>query len=795
MKIVGIKVGSRSALTAKRDGTVIWTPPIDVTPHDFPWSPTAPNHRVMLAADNTSVLLRSSTTIAPGTLLRDHQLTRQRGTVKEGPIYNAEPGNLRWWYRVFWDDETMPNIGGDQGCWVEATELVTAVENRAPVASTQAVSATVGTPINITLAATDADGDTLSFQVTSQPARGVLSGTAPDLTYTPATPGSDLFSFRASDGVLLSEPGLVSIEVSPEDTGGGGEDGPPTPLSRVGWTVSASSSETGLPASAAIDGSTSSYWRSQFSPTPLPPPHDLRIDLGATRDIVGFRYLPRQSGTSGHITQYECHLSANGTDWGSPVASGTWEAGTTEREVLFTKTPARHIRLRALAGVGDAASVAELRVLVPQTEQPPTPPPPGGGGDTPPTAEVTSLSSITRHGITWTFDKSYPCGQYCNGDWFVVGPVRITAITPTPTEGRNGTVVNPQLGTTQGFDNRPWTNPYSAALNVGTNLPLTVANDSSVVSSISRSTWAGRCIVDVYAILTVVTAPPPSGSFRPPYIGAGSRESRFTENQINYSRLRDLLPPSNTPSLGVSTDYFKKVWYEQDLNYSGGYLHTTYMSPDGYGKGMAIRTGDAALLLNLNFSPAEKRDLLVGFIQYGIDINGTILKGGRWYADGGHNLGRLAPAMVAAAVLNDDSLKAEIAGSSMRFQEFQQTFFVTQSDVDLTNRVAVNGFPVSNYTSANIGMPEWGIRHRNNPEMDNNRWDSPYRDINGGQHTAPAMAARVMGIRGLLNWEALFLYQERHLNYEQGSTYAGEFNYNPTISFHRQFYNAYRHQF
>ncbi|MBX3464889.1 MAG: hypothetical protein KF830_17105, partial [Planctomycetes bacterium] len=39
-------------------------------------------------------------------------------------------------------------------------------------------------------------------------------------------------------------------------------------------------------------------------------------------------------------------------------------------------------------------------------------------------------SSITQWGITWTFDHDYQVGQFCNGDWWVVGPVTVVSITP-----------------------------------------------------------------------------------------------------------------------------------------------------------------------------------------------------------------------------------------------------------------------------------------------------------------------------------------------------------------------------
>ena len=39
-------------------------------------------------------------------------------------------------------------------------------------------------------------------------------------------------------------------------------------------------------------------------------------------------------------------------------------------------------------------------------------------------------SSIEQYGITWTFDKEYETGKFVNGDWWVVGPVVVTAVTP-----------------------------------------------------------------------------------------------------------------------------------------------------------------------------------------------------------------------------------------------------------------------------------------------------------------------------------------------------------------------------
>lgn len=89
------------------------------------------------------------------------------------------------------------------------------VTDTAPVSTSQSVSTHLNAPVNITLAGSDADSDALSYVVT-QPAHGALSGTAPNLTYTPSNSylGADSFTFIANDGALDSNTATVSINVT-----------------------------------------------------------------------------------------------------------------------------------------------------------------------------------------------------------------------------------------------------------------------------------------------------------------------------------------------------------------------------------------------------------------------------------------------------------------------------------------------------------------------------------------------------------------------------------------------------
>src|SRR5262249_8529551 len=95
--------------------------------------------------------------------------------------------------------------------------MVTQASNGAPTAHGQAVTTPEDTPRAITLSGSDPGGRSLSYAVVAGPSRGSLSGTAPNLVYTPAPNfnGVDSFTFKASNGSAESQPAVVFIAVSP----------------------------------------------------------------------------------------------------------------------------------------------------------------------------------------------------------------------------------------------------------------------------------------------------------------------------------------------------------------------------------------------------------------------------------------------------------------------------------------------------------------------------------------------------------------------------------------------------
>jgi large repetitive protein len=93
--------------------------------------------------------------------------------------------------------------------------ILAGCSNKSPTAQAGSVSTQEDTPVAITLSGGDPEGDPLTWHIDSKPANGTLSGTEPNLVYTPKPNfnGVDSFSFVVSDGKNTSKPAKVSILV------------------------------------------------------------------------------------------------------------------------------------------------------------------------------------------------------------------------------------------------------------------------------------------------------------------------------------------------------------------------------------------------------------------------------------------------------------------------------------------------------------------------------------------------------------------------------------------------------
>ncbi len=96
------------------------------------------------------------------------------------------------------------------------TVTVQAPSNHAPVALDSSVNVTYGTPTTLTLTATDADLDPLTYSIATPPANGDLGAISGNsVVYTPHLGyfGPDSFTFKANDGKADSNVATVTINV------------------------------------------------------------------------------------------------------------------------------------------------------------------------------------------------------------------------------------------------------------------------------------------------------------------------------------------------------------------------------------------------------------------------------------------------------------------------------------------------------------------------------------------------------------------------------------------------------
>ena len=116
----------------------------------------------------------------------------------------------------------------------------------------------------------------------------------------------------------------------------------------------------------AIDGDPNSLWHSAFRDGPVKPPHELVIDLGETRTVRGFRYLPRQDGgLNGSIKTCELLVSDSPDAFSQVAVKAEFAKTKKAQEAACAPVKGRYVMLRALSEIngGPWASVAEFGVI------------------------------------------------------------------------------------------------------------------------------------------------------------------------------------------------------------------------------------------------------------------------------------------------------------------------------------------------------------------------------------------------------------------------------------------------
>lgn len=112
---------------------------------------------------------------------------------------------------------SITNPGATASNTVTFTVNASGGTNHAPVASDVTVSTASNTAAAVNFSATDADGNSLTYSLVSNPTHGTLGTISGNqVTYTPAAGyvGTDSFTYRAYDSQAYSNVGTVSITVT-----------------------------------------------------------------------------------------------------------------------------------------------------------------------------------------------------------------------------------------------------------------------------------------------------------------------------------------------------------------------------------------------------------------------------------------------------------------------------------------------------------------------------------------------------------------------------------------------------
>ena len=137
-------------------------------------------------------------------------------------------------------------------------------------------------------------------------------------------------------------------------------------------TVTAGSEQTSGtategPKKFAVDGNTSTYWHSNWTPTTV---NDLWIafELQKPTKLDALRYLPRPAGSkNGSVTEYKVQVSDDGTNW-TDAGSGTWTTDYGWKLAEFNRpVTTKHVRLKAVHTYADSGndkfmSASEIRL-------------------------------------------------------------------------------------------------------------------------------------------------------------------------------------------------------------------------------------------------------------------------------------------------------------------------------------------------------------------------------------------------------------------------------------------------
>ena len=417
-------------------------------------------------------------------------------------------------------------------------------------------------------------------------------------------------------------------------------------------------------------------------------------------------------------------------------------------------------------------------------------------------AALESRDTVSQYGITWTFDKKVPVGQFVNGDYYVVGPVTVVALDPKPLYGneipdseldeidkgtaraknlRNGSMLSlPGNRSEVAFDSgiRNYFRPELDA-----KLPIAMKAGDTLVSSVSRKikelasfeffNYPGpradndNCPLKTVAILTCVEKPLPPDAFRPSY--GDRKQAVYLARNLRRSLLPKLPLPKakDFPDSAKFASVFQRPWFNPCFF---GFDQPMENMPH-YGQSVGHAVSDGAVLLCLDLKPEDKEKLLINFVQVGIDYWGLVKSGHPgWQGWGGHGSGRKFPIVFAGYLLGDEEMASPTQSfPKCNFGEDNQTRY---GDCWSGAKVVFAGHSGIQSSSGKVERPQWGpYEHLHPAQWDAENWRSEaYRRANTScSWVGEALALRILKLEKNWNHDPFFDYTDRWMTEDDKS--------------------------
>jgi len=404
--------------------------------------------------------------------------------------------------------------------------------------------------------------------------------------------------------------------------------------------------------------------------------------------------------------------------------------------------------------------------------------------------DLPKKDAVTQYGITWTFEKPVPVGQFVGGDFYVVGPAVVKAVSPKPlfgeevqdasdkeksdykgTVGRNGSVLNLKANDSPAYDSRVQGHRYDPknfakfplAIKPGDALisTVSVAKPGAIERMMGPSDHKNVSTVQAAAVLTCVEKPLPADAFRPSFC------DRQQKIYLARDLKRDLLPKLAPPAAGLKIEYmirvFERPWLDTVFF---GFCSPVDNLPQ-YGREVGRAGGQGTLMLCCDFDPALKERLLQGIVQAGIDYWGVIRAGHPGYqAHGGHGSGRKWIIVFSGLMLGDADMQNPYTKfPNLRFGEDMQTVY----GQGWTGATALYGGHVG--AAGSPGAKGWGLYENLPPE----KWEAQLGE--GYRHCCTsicwigqALTMRLMKVEKVWNHDAFFDYCDRWM-YEDNAEF------------------------